>query len=157
MQGGWKMAEEKRRYKTTIAERPYTIVAKKPEEHLKVVSEIANEKIDQLKDVMPNLDVEQRAVLIAVNAISESMERQAELDELKEKLASLEKELKKRPITSPNPVPDKSAKTAKTAKTAKAAKSRFVRPTTAAENRLKQAQQLETNQEKEGQQPSRNR
>ena len=48
------MAEEKRRYKTTIAERPYTIVAKKPEEHLKVVSEIANEKIDQLKDVMPN-------------------------------------------------------------------------------------------------------
>jgi cell division protein ZapA len=151
MQGGWKMAEEKRRYKTTIAERPYTIVAKKPEEHLKVVSEIANEKIDQLKDVMPNLDVEQRAVLIAVNAISESMERQAELDELKEKLASLEKELKKRPITSPNPVPDKSAKTAK------AAKSRFVRPTTAAENRLKQAQQLETNQEKEGQQPSRNR
>jgi cell division protein ZapA len=154
MQGGWKMAEEKRRYKTTIAERPYTIVAKKPEEHLKVVSEIANEKIDQLKDVMPNLDVEQRAVLIAVNAISESMERQAELDELKEKLASLEKELKKRPITSPNPVPDKSAKTAKTAK---AAKSRFVRPTTAAENRLKQAQQLETNQEKEGQQPSRNR
>lgn len=154
MQGGWKMAEEKRRYKTTIAERPYTIVAKKPEEHLKVVSEIANEKIDQLKDVMPNLDVEQRAVLIAVNAISESMERQAELDELKEKLASLEKELKKRPITSPNPVPDKSAKTAKTAK---AAKSRFVRPTTAAENRLKQAQQLGTNQEKEGQQPSRNR
>lgn len=154
MQGGWKMAEEKRRYKTTIAERPYTIVAKKPEEHLKVVSEIANEKIDQLKDVMPNLDVEQRAVLIAVNAISESMERQAELDELKEKLASLEKELKKRPITSPNPVPDKSAKTAKTAKTAK---SRFVRPTTAAENRLKQAQQLETSQEKEGQQPSRNR
>lgn len=151
MQGGWKMAEEKRRYKTTIAERPYTIVAKKPEEHLKVVSEIANEKIDQLKDVMPNLDVEQRAVLLAVNAISESMERQTELDELKEKLASLEKELKKRPITSPNQVPDKLTKTAK------AAKSRFVRPTTAAENRLKQAQQLETTQEKEGQLPSRNR
>ena len=151
MQGGWKMAEEKRRYKTTIAERPYTIVAKKPEEHLKVVSEIANEKIDQLKEVMPNLDVEQRAVLIAVNAISESMERQAELDELKEKLANLEKELKKRPIASPNPVNNKSSKTAK------AAKSRFVRPTTAAENRLKQAQQLETTQEKEGQLPSRNR
>lgn len=151
MQGGWKMAEEKRRYKTTIAERPYTIVAKKPEEHLKVVSEIANEKIDQLKDVMPNLDVEQRAVLIAVNAISESMERQAELDELKEKLASLEKELKKRPIASSNTVVDKSTTTAKSAK------SRFVRPTTAAENRLKQAQQLEATQEKEGQLPSRNR
>ena len=43
------MSEDKRRFKTIIAGRPYTILANKPEEHLQTVSEIANDKITQIK------------------------------------------------------------------------------------------------------------
>lgn len=85
------MSEEKRRFKTIIASRPYTILANKPEEHLKLVSQIANEQITQIKSAMPQLDIEQRSVLVAVNAISESISRQAEINELKKYIAELEK------------------------------------------------------------------
>lgn len=85
------MTEEKRRYKTTIAGRNYTILAKKPEEHLRTVSEIVNSKINQIKEAMPALDIEQRSVLVTINSISEAIEKQEELHHLKETIADLEK------------------------------------------------------------------
>ncbi|MGP6139642.1 cell division protein ZapA [Jeotgalibaca sp. A127] len=85
------MSEEKRRFKTIIAGRPYTILANKPEEHLKTVSEIANDKITQIKAAMPELDIEQRSVLVAVNAISDAISKQVEINELKQRISELEK------------------------------------------------------------------
>ena len=99
------MTENKQRYKTTIAGRTYTIVAKKSEDHLKTVSELANDRINQLKDLMPKLDIEQRAILVAVNAISENISKQVELNEIKEALETTEKSLeqqKKRILTLQN-------------------------------------------------------
>lgn len=152
------MTEEKRRFKTTIAGRNYTILAKKPEEHLKTVSEIVNMKINQIKTAMPALDIEQRSVLVAVNAISESISKQVEVDELKKQLSELEKknESQKRMIQfletqrkeNPEDTAGKEAvvrqkdrkeslsykpaeKAAESSKSAKQAGSRFVRPTTA--------------------------
>lgn len=90
---GEQMTDNKQRYKTTIAGRTYTIVAKKSEKHLKTVSELANVRINQLKDLMPKLDIEQRAILVAVNAISENITKQAELNELKGLLDTIEKSL----------------------------------------------------------------
>lgn len=85
------MSEDKRRFKTVIAGRPYTILANKPEEHLKTVAEMTNDKITQIKGAMPELDIEQRSVLVAVNAISDSISKQAEINTLKERLSELEK------------------------------------------------------------------
>lgn len=169
------MAEDKRRYKATIAGRTYTIVAKKSEEHLKVVSELANGRITQLKSAMPDLDVEQRSILVAVNAISETISKQAELDELQGKIAHLEKEHEKqlKMITAKSSIENqaeilKEEKPVK--KTAKEAGSRFVRPTTASETRLQKAKQQEKTQQNmpastknkltkqnQGQRPSGNR
>lgn len=84
------MNEEKRRFKTIIAGRPYTILANKPEQHLRTVSEIANDKISQIKAAIPELDIEQRSVLIAVNAISDAITKQAEINELKQRISELE-------------------------------------------------------------------
>lgn len=84
------MSEDKRRFKTVIAGRPYTILANKPEEHLKTVAEMTNDKITQIKGAMPELDIEQRSVLVAVNAISDSISKQAEISALKERISELE-------------------------------------------------------------------
>lgn len=86
------MTEEKRRHKTTIAGRPYTIIASKTPEHLQAVADLVEEQISQIQKAMPVLDIEQRSVLVAVNAVSQSLDRQQELDQLKERIAQLEKE-----------------------------------------------------------------
>lgn len=86
------MTEEKRRHKTTIAGRPYTIIASKTPEHLQAVADLVEEQISQIEKAMPILDVEQRSILVAVNAVSQSLDRQQELDELKEHIAELEKD-----------------------------------------------------------------
>lgn len=84
------MSEDKRRFKAIIAGRPYTILANKSEEHLKTVAEMTNEKITQIKGAMPELDIEQRSVLVAVNAISDSISKQAEINALNERISELE-------------------------------------------------------------------
>ncbi|AQS53335.1 Cell division protein ZapA [Jeotgalibaca dankookensis] len=86
------MSEDKRRFKTIIAGRPYTILANKPTDHLKLVSELTNEKIMQIKTVMPNLDIEQRSVLVSINAISDAVSKQIEINELKEEIKRLKEE-----------------------------------------------------------------
>lgn len=85
------MSDEKRRYKAIIAGRPYTIMGKKSEEHLKIVAEIVNDTLRQLMASQPDLDIEQRSILVAVNAISENVSKQIEIEELKEQNAALEK------------------------------------------------------------------
>lgn len=105
------MSEDKRRFKTIIAGRPYTILANKPEEHLKTVAEIANDKITQIKGAMPELDIEQRSVLVAVNAISDSISKQAEINALKERISELEqgKPVPSKPISKSTKVTTQSA------------------------------------------------
>lgn len=84
------MTDDKRRFKTTIAGRNYTILAKKPEMHLKTVSELVNGKIKQIKEAIPTLDVEQQSVLVTINAISETIEKQEEIEHLKNIINKLE-------------------------------------------------------------------
>lgn len=99
------MSDEKRRYKAVIAGRTYTIVGKKSTEHLETVSQITNDTIRQLMSAQPNLDIEQRAILVAVNTISENIVKQMEIESLKETNADLEKrveQLRKRIQTLQN-------------------------------------------------------
>lgn len=104
------MSEEKRRFKTIIAGRPYTILANKPEEHLKTVAEIANDKITQIKAAMPGLDIEQRSVLVAVNAISDAISKQAEINELEQRILNLENKKTAQKTSSVSKVTTQSSK-----------------------------------------------
>ncbi|EHO48596.1 cell division protein ZapA [Lentilactobacillus kisonensis] len=65
---------EKRRFKTTIAGKDYVLVGNGTVAHMQAVSDLLNEQLDQLKDAMPNASEEQRAILIAFNAISKQFE-----------------------------------------------------------------------------------
>ncbi|WP_407372287.1 cell division protein ZapA [Carnobacterium sp.] len=89
------MSKGKIRYKTTIAGRPYTIIGARPEEHMRSVSKMVNEQMQQIESLSKGLDPERRAVLVAVNAVSDQIELQIKLDAMQKKIAELEKNLQK--------------------------------------------------------------
>ncbi|CZR03149.1 cell division protein ZapA [Trichococcus collinsii] len=87
------MTENKRRFKTIIAGKTYTIVGNKAPEHLTAVSELVNAQLEQIKQAAPALGREERGILVAVNAISDQITKQLAIEELLLKVAALEKAL----------------------------------------------------------------
>ena len=87
------MTENKRRFKTIIAGKTYTIVGNKAPEHLTAVSELVNAQLEQIKQAAPALGREERGILVAVNAISDQITKQLEMEELLLKVAKLEEAL----------------------------------------------------------------
>lgn len=88
------MTDSKRRFKTIIAGKTYTIVGNKSADHLTAVSGLVNKQLDQIKEAAPMLGAEERGILVAVNAVSDQITKQLEIEELKAKIAALEEELK---------------------------------------------------------------
>ncbi|SFC14886.1 cell division protein ZapA [Alkalibacterium subtropicum] len=84
------MSEGKRRFKATIDGETYTIVGSKPEKHMRVVAETVDEQLTQLKEMTKGLDKEKRAILLAINAVSDQLAMRNELNEWKEKYKQLE-------------------------------------------------------------------
>lgn len=80
------MPEGKRRYKATIDGESYTIVGPKSQEHMKTVAETVDEQLSQLKELTKGLSSEKRAMLLAINAVSDQLSMQKELEEIKEKM-----------------------------------------------------------------------
>ncbi|WP_373472058.1 cell division protein ZapA [Carnobacterium alterfunditum] len=89
------MSKGKIRYKTTIAGRPYTIIGARPEEHMRSVSKMVNEQMQQIESLSKGLDSERRAVLVAVNAVSDQINMQIEVNTLQKQIVELEKKLEK--------------------------------------------------------------
>ncbi|WP_424899735.1 hypothetical protein [Trichococcus sp.] len=65
----------------------------KAPEHLTAVSELVNAQLEQIKQAAPALGREERGILVAVNAISDQITKQLELEELLLKVVALEKAL----------------------------------------------------------------
>ena len=89
------MSKGKIRYKTTIAGRPYTIIGARPEEHMRSVSKMVDEQMQQIESLSKGLDPERRAILVAVNAISDQIEMKIKLTTLQKQIEELEKKLEK--------------------------------------------------------------
>ena len=89
------MSKGKIRYKTTIAGRPYTIIGARPEEHIQSISKMVNEQMQQIESLSKGLDPERRAVLVAVNAVSDQIEMQIKLEDMQKRVEELEKKLEK--------------------------------------------------------------
>ena len=91
------MSGGKKRFKATIAVKSYTIVGSRPIEHLQLVANTVDEQIHQIKALTTGLDLEEIAVLAAVNAVSDQLEMQIkmenmqlEMEELQEKINQFE-------------------------------------------------------------------
>jgi cell division protein ZapA len=65
---------EKRRFKATIGGKDYVLIGKGTTEHMQAVTDLLNEQLKQLHEAMPSSTEEQRAILIAFNAISKQFE-----------------------------------------------------------------------------------
>lgn len=80
------MSEQVRRFKVEIDGQTYTVIGKHSPEHMKAVVDTVEEQLNQIKEMMPSLSKEKAAILIALNAVSNQLEKQAQLNQLNDKL-----------------------------------------------------------------------
>ena len=73
------MATSKRRFKAEIDGHTYTIIGSASDRHMETVTRMMNEQIEQLKKLAPDLSDQAIATLLAFNAISDQVDKQAEL------------------------------------------------------------------------------
>ena len=87
------MAHEKTRYKAVIANQTYTIIGLETKHHMDIVTKLINEQLAELKQLSPQMDNEQAAILMAVNALSDQLKKQERILELEEETAELKKKM----------------------------------------------------------------
>lgn len=80
------MSEQVRRFKVEIDGQTYTVIGRHSPEHMKAVVDTVEEQLNQIKEMMPSLSKEKAAILIALNAVSDQLEKQAQLNQLNDKL-----------------------------------------------------------------------
>lgn len=83
--------EDKQRYQTRIEGRPYTIVGHRSPQHMDAVVQLLTQQLDQLKQLDPTLSVEDRAILMAINAISDQLVKERALMDLENKLDPMQR------------------------------------------------------------------
>ncbi|MFV0557940.1 MAG: cell division protein ZapA [Enterococcus sp.] len=77
------MATEKKRYKAVIDNQSYTIIGRENSTHMDVVTKLVNEQLNEIKKLSSQIDNEQAAILLSVNAISDQLKKQHEILVLK--------------------------------------------------------------------------
>lgn len=87
------MPEEKRRFKAEIAGQTYTIVGPRSEKHMQVVAQTVDEQMTLLQKMTKGLDTEKRAMLMAINAVSDQLEMKKKVKKLEDRIAELEHQL----------------------------------------------------------------
>ncbi|HIX01254.1 MAG TPA: cell division protein ZapA [Candidatus Ligilactobacillus excrementigallinarum] len=80
------MSENKRRFKVEIDGEQFTIIGKSTPEHMDAVMGVANHELATIKKMMPSLSEKKAALLLAINAVSDQLEKQEELDRLKQSM-----------------------------------------------------------------------
>ena len=77
-----KIPSPKTRYKANIDGQTYTIIGHESKEHMDLVVRLVNEQLNEIKSLSTQIDNEQAAILVCVNAISDQLKKQAKILEL---------------------------------------------------------------------------
>lgn len=85
--------KDKQRYKAQVAGKTYTIVGNRSTQHLDAVVELINGQLEQLSDLAPSLSVEDRSILMAINAVSDQIVKEDRIMELESRLEMAESEI----------------------------------------------------------------
>lgn len=88
------LALEKKRYKAVIDGKSYTIIGHESKTHMDLVTRLVNEQLDEIRHMSPSSDTEESAILLAINAVSDQLNKQAQIIKLEKEI----KELKQRTI-----------------------------------------------------------
>ena len=75
----------KKRFKIEIGGKKYIIIGEGSQERMNAVVQLANEKLEKIKKQIPDISDEKAMTLLAINAFSEQLELQEELDKYTEK------------------------------------------------------------------------
>lgn len=73
---------QKERYPVMIDGREYTIVGHFSQEHIEAVTEVVNHQLSQLQTIDPQLSTQDRALLMAINAVSDQLLKEQKIMEL---------------------------------------------------------------------------
>lgn len=84
------MTEQKKRYKAVIANQSYTIIGRESKQHMDIVTKIVNQQLSELKQLSPQIDNEQAAILLAINAVSDQLKKQERLMKLEKRASELQ-------------------------------------------------------------------
>ncbi|KRM95773.1 hypothetical protein FC19_GL001252 [Liquorilactobacillus aquaticus DSM 21051] len=79
-----KMSEGKRRFKAHIDGKDYIIIGESSTEHMETVVKLVDQQLQEINNLLPNLSKERAAILLAINAVSDQIYKQEELDRLKQ-------------------------------------------------------------------------
>ncbi|MCT4402039.1 cell division protein ZapA [Leuconostoc suionicum] len=85
--------QQRRQYKAIIAGKTYIISGEASLPHFKSTEELLNKQIKQIKVVAPKLSQLDQAILLTFNSISDQLYKQAEIDELREKIEEMQAEI----------------------------------------------------------------
>lgn len=80
------MESGKRRFKVQIDGEEFTIIGKSTPEHMNAVMKVTNQELATIKKMMPSLSEKKAALLLAINAVSDQLEKQDELDKLRHQI-----------------------------------------------------------------------
>ncbi|GCF92250.1 cell division protein ZapA [Enterococcus florum] len=71
------------RYKAEVAGQTYTIIGQESKQHMDLVVALVNEQLTEIKGLSQDVSLEQAAILLAINAVSDQVKKQEELLRLK--------------------------------------------------------------------------
>ena len=86
------MAKAKIRYKAVIANQSYTIIGQESSQHMDRVTKLVNQQLEDIRQLSPQISVEEAAILLGINALSDQLKKQEELLVLKEKVEELQEQ-----------------------------------------------------------------
>ncbi|MCP3025491.1 cell division protein ZapA [Halobacillus sp. A5] len=84
--------QERKRITVEIYNRSYTVIGKEEPHHIRMVSNLVDQKMREIHDANPTLDTSKLAVLTAVNTMNEYIKLKEECTELINYIEKLEKE-----------------------------------------------------------------
>lgn len=83
------MAQEKKRYKAVVANQNYTIIGIESKRHMDMVTKLVNDQLNEIKDLSPQIDNEQAAILLSINSVSDQLKKQEQIIKLEKQVAEL--------------------------------------------------------------------
>ncbi|MDH6364568.1 cell division protein ZapA [Enterococcus sp. PF1-24] len=73
------MSGNKNRYKAIIDNKAYTIIGSQSKNHMDLVTGLVNEQLNEIRHMSPQITSEQSAILLAINAVSEQLNKQTQI------------------------------------------------------------------------------
>jgi len=84
------VVKQKSRFKAVIENQNYTIISNENPKHMKMVTELVNDQLKEIKKMSAGLDSEQAAILLAINTVSDQLKKQEELLKLEKENKALQ-------------------------------------------------------------------